>query len=114
MISSNPKLPALPIGTDTEIVSVGFMRKFYELFYREWRDLAGKLIDRGPFVSDKLFTTVWTATAGTATAIGNGTLTASYERRGRFCKFYLNLVGGSTTTWGNAGNWQFPHDLGHE
>lgn len=61
----------------------------------------------GQFVPNVAFTTAWTATAGTAPAIGNGTLSAAYSLRDGFCKFWLELVGGASTTWGDAGTWRF-------
>lgn len=44
----------------------------------------------------------WTATAGTP-AIGNGTLTGRSRRIGQTNDFSINLVAGSTTTFGTAG-----------
>lgn len=55
--------------------------------------------------SGKAFTLTWTA-AGTAPVLGNGTLTGTWSRQGRWNEFTINLVAGSTTTFG-TGNWSF-------
>ena len=51
------------------------------------------------------YTPVWTA-VGTAPSIGNGTLTGGYRRIGQQIDFWLQLVAGSTTTFGTGG-WRF-------
>lgn len=50
------------------------------------------------------FTPVWTGGAGAA--IGNGTLTGQYTRFGSIIIYQIDLVGGSTTNYGNAA-WAF-------
>lgn len=55
--------------------------------------------------SGKAFTLTWTA-AGTAPVLGNGTLTGTWSRQGRWNEFTINLVAGSTTMFG-TGNWSF-------
>lgn len=51
------------------------------------------------------YATSWTA-AGTAPAIGNGTLAARYSKVGRLVSVWLSWVKGSTTTLG-TGTWSF-------
>lgn len=51
------------------------------------------------------YTPVWTA-SGTAPALGNGTLTGQYYVRGKQVQFHLELVAGSTTTFG-TGSYSF-------
>jgi len=51
------------------------------------------------------FTPTW-ASAGTQPALGNGTLTGQYERRGKRVTATLQLVAGTTTTFG-TGAWSF-------
>ncbi len=53
------------------------------------------------------YTPTWTATAGTAPAIGNGTLKAHYSRINGRIQVSIELTIGSTTTVGSAGNWRF-------
>lgn len=49
------------------------------------------------------YTPTWTTSAGTP-AIGNGTLTGKYFRIGKMIDFRIELVCGSTTTFGTAGS----------
>lgn len=51
----------------------------------------------------------WTNSAGTNPAIGNGTITARYQKYGRMVAYNVAIVGGSTTTWGTGGTdfWKF-------
>lgn len=51
------------------------------------------------------YTTTW-ANSGTANAIGNGTLSASYFLSGRRLTYLISLTWGSTTTSG-SGTWNF-------
>jgi hypothetical protein len=48
------------------------------------------------------YTTTWGVASGTAPSLGNGTLTAVYSRIGNFVYFAINLVAGSTTTFGSG------------
>jgi hypothetical protein len=48
------------------------------------------------------FTTTWGVVSGTAPSLGNGALTAKYTRVGDFVYFAINLVAGSTTTFGSG------------
>lgn len=68
---------------------------------------AGSIRNRGEFVPVQDYTPAWTATAGVAPAIGNGSLTGKVEVRGKWRLVSIQLVGGSTTTWGTAGIWNF-------
>jgi collagen type I/II/III/V/XI/XXIV/XXVII alpha len=52
------------------------------------------------------YTPTWTASSGTAPAIGNGTLTGRYWQLGATVYFRIQLLSGSTTTYG-TGYWQF-------
>jgi hypothetical protein len=47
------------------------------------------------------FTTSWSA-AGTAPAIGNGTIVSSYSQIGKTVNFRILLTAGSTTTFGTS------------
>jgi hypothetical protein len=47
----------------------------------------------------------WT-TSATAPAIGNGQLLGSYCKAGRACHVRIDIVGGSTTTWGTGGSYR--------
>jgi hypothetical protein len=71
--------------------------------------LRGGIRNRGEFVPVQDYTPAWTATAGTAPAIGNGTLTGKVETRGKWRRVSIDLLGGGTTTWGTtAGSiWHF-------
>jgi len=51
------------------------------------------------------FTPTWTST-GTQPSLGNGTLTGRYQRIGNTFHFRIELVAGSTTTYG-TGTWTF-------
>lgn len=53
------------------------------------------------------YTPTWTTSAG-APAIGNGTLTGKWNRVGKTIDVRIELVAGSTTTYGTAGSsWRF-------
>jgi hypothetical protein len=53
------------------------------------------------------YTPTWTTSAGSP-AIGNGTLTGKYARVGKLVDFRIELVVGTTTTFGTAGaTWRF-------
>lgn len=53
------------------------------------------------------YTPIWTASAGTP-SIGNGSLTGAYRLVGHTLDFQVQLIGGSTTTYGTAGaSWSF-------
>lgn len=51
------------------------------------------------------FTPTWTG-ATTNPVVGNGTLLGYYSLNGKTCHFHIDLVTGSTTTFG-SGNWSF-------
>lgn len=51
------------------------------------------------------YTPTWSST-GTAPALGNGTIAGRYKQIGKIVIFHIQLVMGSTTTYG-TGNWQF-------
>lgn len=54
------------------------------------------------------FTVVWNQASGIQPAIGNGTITCRYQRKGSSCDVYIEVEFGSTTTYGNnATAWQF-------
>lgn len=57
------------------------------------------------FAAWTTYTPTWTST-GTAPALGNGTLTGRYMKIGRTVIVQINLVAGSTTTFG-TGNYSF-------
>lgn len=50
------------------------------------------------------YTPVWTS-AGTAPAIGNGTLSGRWTQMGKTVLFWASMVAGSTTTFGSANAW---------
>ena len=52
------------------------------------------------------FTPTWTMDAGTP-AIGNGNMTMTYIRYGKFCNIQFLFQAGSTTTFGTSGNFYF-------
>jgi hypothetical protein len=75
--------------------------------------LAGELADADKLVEITNFMTAmtaawtsytpgWAASAGTP-AIGNGTLNGAYRRIGKTLDLQINLIAGSTTTYGTAG-----------
>ncbi|HEJ1113980.1 TPA: hypothetical protein SLU31_001749 [Pseudomonas aeruginosa] len=53
------------------------------------------------YVQRRTYTPTWTQTSSTP-AIGNGTLTGNYVRAGHMCHVQIELVAGSTTTFGDA------------
>lgn len=53
------------------------------------------------------YSPVWSATGGTQPVLGNGTLSAEYVRMGNVGFILMQLVAGSTTTFGTAANWLF-------
>lgn len=53
------------------------------------------------------WTPSWTVTAGTAPAIGNGTLTGRYALVHDLMFWSVDLTAGSTTTFGSGGAWLF-------
>jgi len=66
--------------------------------------MTSELLDR---YEEGTWTPTWAAESGDAPAIGNGTLTGSYIKIGRFVKARAVMLAGSTTTFGTAGNWRF-------
>jgi len=52
------------------------------------------------------YTPTWTMDAGTP-AIGNGTMTMTYVRYGKFCNVQFFFQAGGTTTFGTSGNFYF-------
>lgn len=57
------------------------------------------------FAARTTYTPTWTST-GTAPAIGNGSLTGRYMKIGRMVFCEINMIAGSTTTFG-TGNYSF-------
>lgn len=54
------------------------------------------------------YTPTWTQATGTGPSIGNGSITANYVFEGQLVYYYLRLVAGSTTTFGDGtAAWQF-------
>lgn len=53
------------------------------------------------------YTPTWTATSGTAPAIGNATVTARYAQIGKMVHAYGSIIFGTTSTYGDAGRWHF-------
>jgi hypothetical protein len=53
------------------------------------------------------YTPVWSVNSGTAPSIGNGTLRGRYLLVGKICQVQIDLLAGSTTTFGSGGIWQF-------
>ncbi len=53
------------------------------------------------YVQRRTYTPTWTQTSATP-AIGNGTLTGNHVRAGHMCHVQIELVAGSTTTFGDA------------
>lgn len=59
------------------------------------------------YFSAGTWNSTWASTAGSP-AIGNGTLTTTFSRKGKDCFLRVNWVAGSTTTFGTAGGvWSF-------
>lgn len=56
------------------------------------------------------FTPTWTGSVSDP-AIGDGTLQAAYILLGKICHYRLDMVAGSTTTFG-SGNWSFGLPVG--
>lgn len=88
----------LPNGSLTPVAPGGSIRWIYDSDWKIVEHFQGNSIS---------YTPSWTASAGTAPAIGNGTLTGSYTVRTRRIYVNIQLTGGSTTTWGNGGFWKF-------
>lgn len=53
------------------------------------------------------YTPVWSSTSGTAPAIGNGTITGFFAVTGHICFVNIQLLFGSSSTFGSAGTWNF-------
>lgn len=59
-------------------------------------------------VASEAYTPTWTAAAGTAPAIGSGTLTGRFFAVGKLLEFWIYLRGAADTTWGTGANfWRF-------
>jgi hypothetical protein len=81
-------------------------RPLYTNVYQSDPVLRG--IDTSKWGRLQSYSTVWTATAGTAPAIGDGTLTSAYSLLGPdVYSVIITLTGGAGTTWGNGGRWNF-------
>ncbi|OMI34364.1 hypothetical protein [Streptomyces sparsogenes] len=50
---------------------------------------------------------IWTTDANPQPSVGNGTLTGRWKRDGRTIVGWINLVAGSTTTFGSSSDWNF-------
>lgn len=59
------------------------------------------------FAAWTVYTPTWTCTTGTAPAIGNGVLSGRSLKVGRTVDLLINLIAGSTTTYGSGGFFQF-------
>ena len=53
------------------------------------------------------YTPSWSVNSGPAPSIGNGTLSGRYLLIGKLCQVQIFFQGGSTTTYGSGGIWQF-------
>jgi hypothetical protein len=53
------------------------------------------------------YTPSWSVNSGPAPSIGNGTLSGRYLLVGKLCHVQIFFQGGSTTTYGSGGIWQF-------
>lgn len=53
------------------------------------------------------YTVAWTATSGTAPALGNATVVSRYAVVGKTCHFQIHITFGSTSTYGSGGAWLF-------
>jgi hypothetical protein len=90
-------------GTTVTISPSGAVWLYYDGTVSAWRLVASNA-GGATTVPTQSYTPVWTASAGAAPAIGNGTLVGKYWRIGSLVFFHIRLIGGSTTTWGTAGN----------
>lgn len=60
------------------------------------------------------YTPVWAST-GTAVALGNGTITGRYSRTGNTVHFSINMITGSSSTYGTGTySWTLPYTSGAE
>lgn len=79
------------------------------LYYVTASDWNTDLVDNTAYIYDNtqgvVYTPTWT-TAGTACALGNGTLQGRYFRIGHIVWFQIQFVAGSSTTFG-TGKFQF-------
>jgi hypothetical protein len=53
------------------------------------------------------FTPTWSASAGTAVSLGNGSFSGVYTKIGDLVHFQADLIFGSTTTYGDAGTYRW-------
>lgn len=53
------------------------------------------------------YTPAWTTDANPQPSVGNGALTGRWKRDGRTIVGWINLVAGSTTTFGTTSDWNF-------
>lgn len=53
------------------------------------------------------YTPTWTASSGSAPALGNGTIRGQYSQIGSLIMVSVQLTFGTTTTGGSAGSWRF-------
>lgn len=81
-----PSAGALIYETDTKAFGV-------------WNGVAWSMWD----TTDQSYTPTWTVDAGTAPALGNGTLTGTYRRAGANITAQIKLVSGTTTTYSDSG-----------
>jgi hypothetical protein len=77
----------------------------YKVLSTDWNELVANLVYFFTNSRGISFTPTWTTT-GTAPSLGNGTLTGTYGRYGKYIHIKIALVAGSTTTFG-TGNFQF-------
>lgn len=53
------------------------------------------------------YTPAWTTDANPQPSVGNGSLTGRWKRDGRTIVGWVNLLAGSTTTFGSSSDWNF-------
>lgn len=53
------------------------------------------------------YTPTWTTDANPQPSVGNGALTGRWKQQGRTVVGWINLVAGSTTTFGSSSDWNF-------
>ena len=57
------------------------------------------------------YTPTWGNQGGTSQSLGNGTLNGRYTRSGKQCHFNIQLVMGSTTTYGTSVGWTWTYPV---
>lgn len=80
-------LATLPVGHAPTSGELAEYRNALAAISDPWTDFSGSV--------------AWTA-AGTAPAIGNGTISAKYLQVGKFVQYTVSIVAGTTTTFGTS------------